>query len=294
MPSGPDITHTGGRAVPRTILFVLAVCFTLGPRAAGAGLISLTVVGGATGVDGSTTLADPLPQESLSGSTLTQLGSPLLFDPLGLVGLTVRVQNVSDQEIAFPDALPGVSVLTGVNGVAGYASKQNVAAGGAAGKSGAAGAEGAVSRTVLDLTDSLYAFSSPVSGSNGGGGGAATGVADNCVALTGASGAEIAAALAQVHLQPGAWIDIPDFVRITAFQRSQEGARMAIGFDLPTFTFGGITVTSGAWTGCFSEPGNGLTPPPDPVSLPEPDSRSVWLAGLGVVALCGRRLVARD
>jgi len=278
--------------VSRSILFVLVVCFTLGPATAGAGLISLTVVGGATAVDGSTVIADPLLQESLSGSTLTQLGSPLLFDPTGLVGLTVRVQNISDQEIAFPDALPGVSVLTGVNGITGYASRQNAAAGGA-GKAGGAGAEGAVSRTVLDMTDSLYALSSPASGSHGGGGGAATGVANNGIALTGASGAELASALAAVHLAPGAWVDIQDFVRITAFQRSAEGGHLAFGFDLPTFAFGGITVTCGAWTGTFSEAGGG-PPPPDPVALPEPDGRSIWLAGLGVVALCGRRLVACD
>jgi hypothetical protein len=278
--------------VSRSILFVLVVCFTLGPATAGAGLISLTVVGGATAVDGSTTIADPLLQESLSGSTLTQLGSPLLFDPTGLVGLTVRVQNISDQEISFPDALPGVSVLTGVNGITGYASKLNVAAGGA-GKVGGVGADGALSRTVLDMTDSVYAVSSAASGPHGGGGGAATGVADNAVALTGASGAELASALAAIHLAPGAWVDIPDFVRITAFQRSVEGSRMAVGFDLPTFTFGGITVTCGAWTGSFSEAGGG-PPPPEPVALPEPDARSIWLAGLGVFALCGRRLVARD
>ena len=279
--------------MPRTITLLFAVaCFTIGPGIAGAGLISLTVVGGATALDKSTTIPDPVLQESLSGSTLTQLGSPLLFDPTAFLGLTVRVQNVSDQEIAFPDVLPGVSVLTGVNGVNGYTSKLNVAAGGAAGKSGAAGAEGAVSRTVMDLTDSVYAFSSPVLGSNGGGGGAATGVANNWIALTGASGADLASSLASVRLAPGEWVDIPDFVRITAFQRSVEGARLAFGFDLPTFTFGGLTVTCGAWTGSFSEEGEVTSPPPDPVSLPEPDSRSIWLAGLGVFAMCRRRLVS--
>jgi hypothetical protein len=284
--------------VPRTTLLVLilvVVCFMIGPGSAGAGLISLTVVGGVTALDGSTVIADPLLQESLSGSTLTQLGSPLLFDPVTALGLTVRVQNISDQEIAFPDALPGVSVLTGANGITGYTSKLNVAAGGAAGKDGAAGAEGAVSRTVIDLTDSVYAFSSPASGSNGGGGGAATGVADNWVALTGASGSELATYLASVHLLPGEWIDIPDFVRITAFQRALEGARLAVGFDLPTFSFGGTTVTCGAWTGSFSEAGEvAPPPPPDPISLPEPHPMSLWLPGLGVLALCGRRLVARD
>lgn len=278
--------------LPFVVLFVGG--FLLGPGSAAAGLISLTLVGGATATDGSTTIADPLAQESLSGTTLTQLGSPLLFDPSGALGLTVRVQNVSDQEIAFPDVLPGVSVLTGVNGVTGYTSKLNVAAGGAAGKSGAPGAEGAISRTVLDLTDSLYAVNSPVSESNGGGGGAATGVADNWVALTGASGADLAAYLANVHLAPGQWIDIPDFVRIMAFQRMMDGARLGIGFDLPTFTFGGITVTCGAWTGTFSEPGDIAPPPPDPVSLPEPGTAPLWLAGLGAFALCRRRLLASD
>jgi hypothetical protein len=282
----------------RRLLFplVLGVLggFLLGPGSAAAGLISLTLVGGATATDGSTTVADPILQESLSGTTLTQLGSPLLFDPTGALGLTVRVQNVSDQEIDFPDALPGVSVLTGVNGITGYTSKLNVAAGGAAGKSGAAGAEGAISRTVIDLTDSVYAFSSPASGSNGGGGGAATGVADNWIGLTGASGADLQAYLANVHLGPGQWIDVPDFVRITAFQRMLDGARIGFGFDLPTFTFGGITVTCGAWTGTFSEPGEVAPPPPGPVSLPEPGTGPLWLAGLGAFALCGRRLVARD
>lgn len=280
--------------MPRsTLLFPLVVLSLLGPVPSSAGLISLTIVGGVTATDGTTVIPDPLAQESLSGTTLTQLGSPLLFDPTEALGLTVRVQNISDQEIAFPDVLPGVSVLTGVNGVAGYTSKLNVASGGAAGKSGAPGNEGAVSRTVIDLTDSVYAVSSPVSGSNGGGGGAATGVADNWIALTGASGADLAGYLANVRLAPGAWIDVPDFVRITAFQRAILGARLGFGFDLPTFTFNGLTVTCGAWTGTFSEAGE-VAPPPDPIALPEPDPRSFWLAGLGALALRGRRLVARD
>jgi len=279
--------------VPRNrLLFPLVLALLLGSGPASAGLITLTLVGGATAIDGSTTIVDPLAQETLSGTTLTQLGSPLLFDPSGALGLTVRVQNTSDQEIAFPDALPGVSVLTGVTGIAGYTSKLNVAAGGAA-HPGAVGSDGAVSRTVIDLTDSVFAVSSPVSGAHGGGGGAATGVADNWVAVTGASGAELAAYLASVHLGPGEWIDIPDFVRITAFQRTLEGARLGFGFDLPTFSFGGITVTCGAWTGTFSEPG-AVEPPPDPVALPEPGTVPLWFTGLGAFALCGRRLVARN
>jgi hypothetical protein len=277
--------------VSRTVvLYLAASCLALGPSTANAGLISLTVVGGAVAVDGSTTISDPISQESLSGSTLAQLGSPLLYDPNGMLGLTVRLQNTSDQTITFPDALPGVSVLSGVNGIPGYASKLNVAAGGAKGSSGGPGAEGAISRTVLDLTDSLFAFSSPVSGSNGGGGGAATGVADNWVALTGASGADLSSYLASVQLLPGEWVDIPDFVRITAFQRVDDAARMALGFDLPTFTQSGITVTCGAWTGEFSGPGAAEPP----VALPEPDARSIWLVGLGVLALCGGRFVPRD
>lgn len=272
------------------VLYLAASCLALGPSTASAGLISLTVVGGAVAVDGSTTIPDPILQESLSGSTLAQLGSPLLYDPDGMLGLTVRLQNTSDQTITFPDALPGVSVLSGVNGISGYASKLNVAAGGAKGSSGGPGAEGAISRTVLDLTDSLFAFSSPVSGSNGGGGGAATGVADNWVALTGASGADLSSYLASVQLLPGEWVDIPDFVRITAFQRVDDAAKMALGFDLPTFTQNGITVTCGAWTGEFSGPG--ASEPP--VALPEPDARSIWLVGLGVLALCGGRFVPRD
>jgi len=267
----------------------------VGPGRARAGLITLTVVGGATATDGSTVVADPLAQESLSGTTLTQLGSPLMFDPTGAVGITVRLQNTSDQEIAFPDVLPGVSVLTGVNGITGYTSKLNVAAGGASGKSGAAGTDGAISRTVIDLTDSMFAVSSPVVGSHGGGGGALTGVADNWIGLTGASGSELAAYLANLHLAPGQWVDIPDFVRIIAFQRVTDGAHLGFGFDLPTFSFGGITVTCGAWTGTFSEAGDvTLPPPPPPVSsLPEPGSVPLWFTGLGALALCGRRFVPR-
>ena len=280
--------------MPRTtILLVVIFCLALGPATAGAGLISLTVVGGVTAVDGSTTIADPLLQESLSGSTLTQLGSPLLFDPTSLTGLTVRLQNVSDQEVVFPDALPGVSVLTGVNSIPGFASRLNVAAGGA-GHTGGAGAEGAVSRTMIEMTDSVFAFASAASGPHGGGGGAATGVSNNYLSITGASGAELASALASIHLAPGEWVDIPDFVRITAFQRDLDAARLAFGFDLPTFTFGGLTVTCGAWTGSFSEAGGAEPPSDPPVALPEPAAGRMWPFGLFVVALCRGRFVAGD
>ena len=280
--------------MPRSVLVALVLWSALaGPGVARAGLLSLTVIGGLTGLDGSTSLGDPLAQESLSGSTLAQLGTPLLYDPDGFLGITVRIQNISDQEIAFPDALPGVSVLSGVSGVSGYSSRLNVGAGGAA-RSGGAGSEGTLSRTVLDLTDSLTVLTSPASGPNGGGGGAGTGVADNWIALTGASGQELAAYLAGMTLAPGAWIDVPDFARITAFQRASETARMALGFDLPTFTFGGVTVTCGAWTGSFSEAGivePPPPPPPDPVALPEPPSGAVLPVGLALLALGRRRLV---
>ncbi len=136
-------------------------------------------------------IPEPLAQESLSGTTLTQLGTPPLYDPLltDWLDLTVRITNTSRSEVLFPEFLPGVSVLTNVNSVPGVSSKSNIGTGGASGKSGAAGAEGGVSRTALDLTLGLDVLGSPAEGSNGGGGGAGTGVGDNLIAVTGASGA---------------------------------------------------------------------------------------------------------
>lgn len=268
--------------MPRTLrpwLLAIALFTTAGPAAAG--LLTLSVVHGATGVDGSTLIADPLSQESLSGSTLAQLGSPSLVDPASgaLLGLTVRITNTSDREIAFPEFLPGVSVLTSVSGIDGYAAKTNVAAGGAA-KSGGTGTAGAVSRSVLDLTVPLEAIASDVVGSNGGGGGAATGVADCWISATGASGYELALYLAGLRLAPGESIDIPDFIRIAAFGRDDAGARIAFGFDLPTFSSGGVSVTCGAWTGSFTGPGEDTSPPPVTAAVPEPGSALLWLGGL--------------
>lgn len=279
--------------MPRIIrqsLLVIALLAAAGP--ATAGLLTFTVVSGVATRDGATLVGDPLAQESLSGSTLTQLGSPGLVDPRSgaLLGLTVRITNTSDREIAFPAFLPGVSVLTSVAGIAGYATKTNVAAGGAA-RPGGTGTEGAVSRSVLDLTVPLEAIGSAVVGSHGGGGGAATGVADCWIAVTGASGAELAALLAGLRLAPGESVEIPDFIRIAAFGRGVEGARIAFGFDLPTFSSGGVSVTSGAWTGSFLGPGAGDGPGPISSTVPEPRAAFGWigaLAGLGLGAL-GRR-----
>ena len=280
------------------VLFVSTLALALGivPHPSSAALLSLSVVEGFRALDGSTILADPNPQESLSGSTLTQLGLPLLYDPrlTEPFGITVRITNTSGTEVLFPDALPGVSVLTGVSGVPGYSSRLNVAAGGA-GRSGAAGTEGAVSRTAIDLLDSLEAAASPVSGSHGGGGGAATGVAGNWVSITGASGLELAAFLAGVRLLPGEWVDIRDFVRVNAFEREREGCRIAVGFDLPTFSYQGVSVTSSAWTGSFAEVAPALPPPgPGPVAASEPPV--VLLAGAGLAGLAlgrRRRVLAR-
>ncbi len=234
--------------MPRIIrlsLLVIALLAAAGPAAAG--LLTFTVVSGVTTLDGATIVTDPLGQESLSGSTLAQLGSPGLVDPRSgeILGLTVRITNTSDREIAFPEFLPGVSVLTSVTGIAGYATKTNVAAGGAA-KPGGTGTAGAVSRSVLDLTVPLEAIAGAVVGSHGGSGGAATGVADCWISVTGASGAELAAILAGLRLAPGESVQVEDFIRIAAFGREVEGARIAFGFDLPTFSSGGVSVTSGA------------------------------------------------
>lgn len=123
--------------MPRLFRFILVLCLPLFAfSTAHAALISLTLVGGATGMDGSTILADPLAQESLTGTTLSQIGVPALYDfttPFP-ADLTFRLMNISDLDLLFPDALPGVSVLTEVYGLDGYTLKQNVAAGGAEGR----------------------------------------------------------------------------------------------------------------------------------------------------------------
>ena len=282
--------------MPRTLLAALVVCslvFILAPAPSSAGLLSLSIVEGLRALDGSTLLVDPNPQESLSGSTLTQLGLPLLYDPAltDPLGLTARITNTSASEILFPDVLPGVSVLTGVSGIPGYSSRLNVAAGGA-GRAGGAGSEGVISRTAIDLLDSLEVASSPASGPHGGGGGAATGVADNWISLTGASGLELAAYLAGVRLLPGAWIDIRDFVRVNAFQRDLEGCRIALGFDLPTFSYQGVSVTTTAWTGTFSEAAPEVPGPgPGPVTASEPPIGLMAGAGLAGLAFGRRRRV---
>ena len=272
------------------------LCLAAPVRAA---LISIAVIDGITGVDGSTTIAEPLAQESLSGSTLTQMGTPLLFDPdlagspAGLGG-TVRLTNTSDLAIAFPDVLPGVSILSGIYGYPGYSARTNVGSGGAGNRTGGAGSDGTVSRTVLDMIDSLVVAGNPVVGSGGGGGGAGTGIASTWLSITGASGAHLALYIAGITLEPGAWVDIPDFATLTAFHRGNDLARLALGLDLPTFSFGGISVTTGAWTGSFSGPGPhsedpGPNPDPDPVAAPEPGTLGLTFAGLGLVLGRGRR-----
>jgi hypothetical protein len=277
----PEVT-----AVPRwTRIAMLASLLALAAARQGhAALLSLTVLSGLVAADGSLTIPESIAQESLSGSTLTQLGSPGLYDPDGLVAITVRISNISDIDVLFPDVLPGVSVLTGVFALPGYSSRQNVAAGGNAGRSGAAGSEGAISRTALDLTEELVVMGSPVSGSHGGGGGAGTGVDDNWISVTGASGFELAAYIAGIRLRPGDWVDVPSFIRIASFRRSDEGARIAVGFDLPTFSFGGFSVTTGAWTGAFLGP----APPGPPPAVPEPGTFPL-AAAAGLAGWLGRR-----
>lgn len=276
------------RFMPRSLL-VIALLAAAGP--ASAGLLTFTIVSGVSAVDGATIIADPLAQESLSGSTLAQMGSPGLVDPASgeLLGLTVRITNTSDKAITFSDVLPGVSVLTSITGITGYATKTNVAAGGAA-KSGGTGTAGAVSRSVLDLTVPLEAVASAVVGSHGGGGGAATGVADCWISVTGASGSELAVFLAGLRLAPGESVDVPDFIRIAAFGRSAEGAKIAFGFDLPTFSSGGVSVTSGAWTGSFVE-ARPEPPPPGPSTsaVPEPQAVFAWVGALAGFCLGSRR-----
>jgi hypothetical protein len=283
--------------VSRWFRFILVVCLPLFAfSTAHAALLSLTVIGGVTGVDGSTAIADPLAQESLSGTTLTQLGVPALYDftaPFP-VDITVRIMNISNVDVLFPDALPGVSVLSDVYGLAGYTAKQNVAAGGARGTSGAAGTEGAVSRTVLDMTETLDAIASPVSGSNGGGGGAATGLADNYISITGASGAELAVYLANLTLHPGEFVDITGFAHVLAFGRTDEAAKIGFGFDLPTFSFGGVSITTAAWTATCGGPMPDVVDQPPTTTTTSsaslPGTFGLTLVG-GLAGVLGRRRV---
>lgn len=276
--------------MPRWFSFLLIGTLVLlhAPEARAA-LLSLTVIGGVAATDGSTVIPEGIAQETLSGSTLTQLGTPILFDPNAIspLSLSVRLTNISEADILFPEYLPGVSVLTGVNGIPGESSRLNTAAGGAA-RTGSDGVEGAVSRTAVEMTETLEALSSPVLGSHGGGGGAATGVLDSYISLTGASGAHLATYLAGATLRPGEWIDIDGFAWIQSFGRAHDAARIALGLDLPTFSFGGVTVTTGAWTGSFTGPAPpGEEDPEDPVAASAPGTLGLLL--LGLAAGAGRR-----
>jgi len=274
---------------------VLVALLSLTGSSAHAGALSLSVVSGMTDLLGGAEIPDPVGQESLSGSTLAQLGTPLVFDPEMdlLTSLTVRVTNTSSAAVLFPEFLPGVSVLSGLNSIPGYSSKLNVGAGGAAGKTDLPGVDGAISRTVLDTAYDLVVEGTPGTISNGGGGGAGTAVAENWIALQGASGDALSSYLAGKVLNPGEWIDVPGFATITAFHRSVDDARFALGFDLPTFNSGGISVTTGAWTASCSGPRIGGPPPvtPPPAAVPEPASLTLLLGGLAVGA--ARRRLAR-
>jgi hypothetical protein len=268
----------------------LVVLALLGAVPATAGLLTMSVVSGVNPIEGGTPIEDPLGRETLSGTTLAQLGSPMLADPAGgmTLGLTVRITNTSDAAIVFPDLFAGVSVLTSISGIPGYASKSNTAAGGGA-VSGGDGEDGVISRGVLDMSVPLEVAGSPHSGQHGGGGGAGTGVADNWISVAGASGADLAAYLAGVTLEPGAFIDIPDFIMIAAFGRSSADARIAFAFDFQTFSSGGRSVTTGAWSGAFTGPGP-VEPPP--ASVPEP---TAWLTALtGLIAGGGLRRAGRN
>lgn len=266
----------------------LAVAALILAAPARGAILSLSIVEGLKLLTGETVIPEPIAQESLSGSTLTQLGAPGLFDPAGPVALTVRITNISSADVLFPEFLPGVSVLTHVSGVPGYSARTNVASGGAANRSGGAGSEGAVSRTALDMTLGLDVAASPASGSFGGGGGAGTGVADNLLSATGASGAELAAYLAGITLAPGEWVDVPAFATISAFHRAVLDARIGFGLDLPTFSSGGVNVTTGAWTGSFLGPDLTEPPPGPSADAPEPGTAGLLLAGLGAAAFSGR------
>jgi len=283
--------------VPRFVRFILVACLPLFAfHTAHAALISLTLVGGAIGADGSTVLVDPLAQESLTGTTLSQLGVPAIYDftaPFPM-DLTFRITNISDFDLLFPDALPGVSVLTEVSGISGYTVKQNIAAGGARGSNGAAGTDGAVSRTALDMTGPLDAISTTASGSNGGGGGAATGVANTYISITGASGAELSAFLANLTLHPGEYVDVVGFAHVLAFGRADDVAKIGFGFDLPTFSFGGTSFTTGAWTAtCVGPRPDVIDQPPtttstSTASAPLPGTSGLMLVG-GLAGALGRR-----
>jgi PEP-CTERM motif-containing protein len=293
----PRRIHPEVRPVIRSVILVVSalLSFLSGPPPAEAGVLTLSIVSGLTDLLGGTEIQDPVGQESLSGSTLAQLGSPLVFDPEMdmLTSLTVRVTNTSGAAVLFPEFLPGVSVLSGLNSIPGYSSKLNVGAGGAAGKTGLPGADGAISRTVLDTAYDLLVEGSAGTVSNGGGGGAGTAVADNWISLKGASGEELSPYLAGKELQPGEWVDIPGFASITAFHRAVDDARFAFGFDLPTFNSGGISVTTGAWTGSCSGPHIEAPPPVTgpPAAVPEPASVTLLLGGLALGAT--RRRFAR-
>jgi PEP-CTERM motif len=296
---GNTLDRTEVRIVsqPVRLAAALAVAATLGAAPASGAVLTLTIIDGLKLLTGETIIPEPIPQETLGSSTLTQLGTPALFDPSGdgPLSLTVRITNISTADVLFPEFLPGVSVLTYVTGVPGYTTTKDVADGGTAGSSGGAGNEGEVSRTALDLTLGLDVAPSPVSGSNGGGGGAGTGVADNLISATGASGAALAAYLAGATLAPGEWVDVPAFVTIAAFHRALADARIGIGLDLPTFRSGGVTVTTGAWTGSFLGP-DPAEPSGPTADAPEPGTAGLFLAGLGAAALtrlscrpCGQR-----
>ena len=280
----------------RSILFfaLFLALLLVGPPPASPGVLSLSLLSGLTDLTGNTEIQDPVWQESLSGSTLAQLGSPLVFDPRmdALTSLTVRLTNTSTSAVTLPEFLPGVSVLTGINGLPGYSSKLNVGSGGARGQNGAAGADGTIARTVLDTAYDLPVEATPGTISNGGGGGAGTAVAESWIAMSGASGEHLSQYLANRVLNPGEYIDIPDFAKITAFHRSSDDARMAFGFDLPTFSSSGISVTTGAFSATCSGPSIVAEPPPPPPSaVPEPASVTLLLGGLALGAT--RRGLAR-
>src|SRR5262249_33223404 len=238
-PWGVGLPVTPRRARPEVMpvnrIFVLTVlllplALLAAPPVQG-GVPSPSIVSGLTDTAGNTQIPDPLGQESLSSTTLTQLGTPLLFDPTmdALTSLTVRITNTSTGAVTFPEFLPGISVMSGLNSIPGYSSRLNVAAGGAAGRDGLPGTDGAISRTVLDTTYALVVQGTPGTVSNGGGGAAGTAVAESWIALQGASGEALSSYLANRVLNPGEWIDIPGFASITAFHRSVDDARLAFG-----------------------------------------------------------------